>query len=140
MTDKTFAKVSFQSQQEQKPEQQLKKQIDPRDSEECPSCKELYNENLELKEALEKSSQFVSSDKMSSTSTYDSEVDTSNKILHFEFFVFYKELQKHMVSLFQSKVGSGKVWFSGTIDKKTGKVTSSSFGRINPQQHQQDEL
>jgi hypothetical protein len=133
-TDKTFAKASYQSQQEQEQDQQLKKQIDLRDLKECSSCKDLNSEILKLKEALEKSSQFLSADKIAFASTNDNDVDTANDIFHFEFFVFYKDLQKHMVSLFQSKVGSGKVWFSGTIDKNTGLVISSNLGRINQQQ------
>jgi hypothetical protein len=44
-----------------------------------------------------------------STSTYENDMDTSNDILPFEFFVFYKELQKYMASIFQSKSDSRKV-------------------------------
>lgn len=54
--DSTFAKASSC-------EQDLTKQVD-HDLKECSNCSNLYSENLELKKALEKSTQLVTADKM----------------------------------------------------------------------------
>ncbi len=126
--DKTFAKVSHQSQQEQ--EQKLNKQ-DDLEFKECYSCKAQCNTILELQEALEKSSQFVSADKMEST--YDNDRNTINDILPFEFFMPYKKILNYMIPLFQKTGDGGEVWFNGKIDKKTGKVISANPGRIDQQ-------
>jgi len=127
MADKTIVPVSYQQ------EHQLNEKISS-DLKECSSCKELSDENRELKEALEKSSQFATADKILSTSavaatTYD--VDKGNDTLLFEFSIHYKDLQNHMDLLFRNGGNDEEVWFNGKIDKKTEKVISSNFGRMN---------
>ena len=129
--DKTFTKQPYQ----QQPKQDLKKQIDYNHDSECPTCKELYNENCDLKQALEESSHLITADKigLATASVYDKDTDTANDILPFEFFVIYNKLQKYMSSLFYSKSNSQQVWFNGIINKNTGIVVSSNLGRINQQ-------
>ena len=53
-------------------------------------------------------------------------------ILSFEFSLPYKKLQNHM-ALFKKKGSSGKVWFSGKINKNTGDLISSKIGSLNQQ-------
>lgn len=126
--DITIAESPYEQKQEQ--EQQIIKQVNPEDSEECPNCKDLYSKNLELEEALTKSNQMITADKMVSTSTDDHDKDMDNEIINFEFFMHYGTLQKHMTSLFQ-KASSVEVWICGKINKKTGKVISSSLGKLS---------
>jgi len=124
MTDKTIASVSNQQ------EHGLNEKTD-HSLEEYSSYQELRNETREV--ALEKASQFVTADKMVitevSANTHDNEMDKS--ILHFEFPMHYKDLQNHMDLLFKSSSNDEEVWFNGKIDKKTEKVISSNFGRMN---------
>jgi hypothetical protein len=123
--DITIAESPYQPQ-----EQQIKKQINnnPNDIEECPNCKDLHSRNLELEEALGKSSQMITADKMGSISTEDN----YNEILNFEFFIPYGELQKNVASMLY-KTSSLEVWFCGKINKNSGKVISSSFGKLSQQ-------
>src|SRR6476620_1994184 len=70
------------------------------------------NENLELKEALEKSSKLITADKMSTVSTmstYGDDAYTSNDILSFECSLPYKDIQRYMQDLFQKTGGNGRV-------------------------------
>jgi hypothetical protein len=131
ITDKTIVPVPYQQ------EHSLKEKTNP-GLEECSSCNDLRDENRELKEALEKSSQFATADKIlpvSATATYD--IDKGNDILPFEFSTHYKELQNHMVLQFRNSGNRGKVWFNGKINIKTREVISTNIGRIEEQQ--QDE-
>jgi hypothetical protein len=127
ITNKTIVPVSYPQ------EHQLKEKTNP-GLEECSSCNDLRDENRELKEALEKSSQFATADKIlpvSATATYD--IDKGNDILPFEFSTQYKELQNHMVLQFQNSGNRGKVWFNGKINIKTREVISTNIGRIEEQ-------
>jgi hypothetical protein len=141
-TDRTFVKPPHQLQpkKQQDQEQNSKKHIDyNHQPAECHSCQVLYLENLELKEALKKSSQLITADKMSTVSpmsTYGDHSDTADDILPFEFSMPYKDTQRYMQELFQKTGINGRVWVSGKINTKTGMVTSSSLGRINQPQHQ----
>ena len=63
--------------------------------------------------------------------THDNEMDKG--ILHFEFPMYYNEMQNHMDLLFRSRDNDGKVWFNVKIDIKT-EVISSNIGRIEEQQ------
>ncbi len=129
--DITIAELPYEQQEEQ--EQQIVKQINPKDKEECQNCKDLYTKNLELEEALAKSNQMITADKMVSTSTDDHDKENNNEILNFEFFMPYGELQKHMASLYQ-KASSVEVWFCGKIHKNTRKVLSPKLGKLSQYQ------
>ncbi len=96
-------------------------------NQQCHSCQVLFDENLQLKEALQKSSQLITANKMVTSPTvptYDNCVDTSSDILPFEFSMFYNDIQIHMNALFQKTGDNGRVWFSGKINTKTGVVVS----------------
>jgi hypothetical protein len=54
-------------------------------------------------------------------------------VMDFEFHMLYGRVSKYMAPLFQKIGDGGKVWFCGKIDKKTGKVISSSLGRLSQQ-------
>ncbi|MER5174860.1 MAG: hypothetical protein ABJB76_03815 [Candidatus Nitrosocosmicus sp.] len=128
--DRIFDQPSHQSYQDLKSKKHIDRNHEPA---ECHSCQELYDENLQLKEALEKSSLLITADKMvtvSPVSTYNNEVDTASDILPFEFFMFYKELQKHMAPLYQKMGERAKIWFNGKINTKTGVVIYSTLGRV----------
>lgn len=132
--DSTFAKASSRK-------QDLTGQVNY-GIKECPSCKELYSENLELKEALEKATQPTTADNMVSTSSslssspYADSIDCNNNhavvndILEFEFPLIFEDIHKYMAPLY-CKIGDyGEVWFSGRIDTKTGRVISANLGRL----------
>ncbi len=129
---RTYKTLPSSYQQEKEQEQQVKKKI-KLDIEECSSCKELGDENRELKEIVEKSSQFSTADKTVATEEpyriHDDEMDKS--ILLFEFPMHCNELQNHMDLLFRNSGSDGKVWFNGKIVIKTGKVISKNFGRMD---------
>jgi hypothetical protein len=50
--------------------------------------------------------------------------------LEFEFYMLFGDLRLHMASLYPKIGDAGKVWFSGQIDKNTGKVLFVRPGRI----------
>ena len=131
--DSTFAKASSHK-------QDLSKQVN-HGLKEC--CKELYSENLELKEALEKAGQLITADNMvsiSSLSTSPSSTASTDynhavdDILEVEFPLLFRDVQEY-VALSSREIddGSSKVWFSCKIDKKNGHVISAKTGRIDQQ-------
>jgi hypothetical protein len=48
----------------------------------------------------------------------------------FEFSLLLGEIKYHLASLYPKIGDGGKVWFSGKLDKDTGKILSIKFGRI----------
>jgi hypothetical protein len=140
-TDRNFDQPYHRLKSQQDQDLKSKKHIDyNHEPTECHGCQVLYDENIELKETLEKSSQLIIADKIASVSTvstHDNHAYTSNDILPFEFSVPYKDTQRYMQGLFQKTGGDRRVWFNGKINTKTGVVTSSNVGRINQPQHQQ---
>jgi hypothetical protein len=60
-------------------------------------------------------------------------------VMDFEFHMLYGRVSKYMAPLFQKIGDGGKVWFCGKIDKNTGKVISSSLGRLSQQQEKQQQ-
>lgn len=103
----------------------LKDQLN-QDLKECSSCIDLYRENCELKEAVEKTTQLITADKMSTTAC-SSPVDNKaaqSGILEFEFHLRRKDILDHMGSI-------DEVWFSGKIDNKSGHVISARTGRLS---------
>ena len=98
---------------------------------ECSSCKELYSENLELKEALAKTSQLTTAYNIVSASPTADSIDcnsnhTVDDILDFEFPFPSRTVRKHVIHLGDDE----KIWFSSKIDTKTGNVISCNPGRI----------
>jgi hypothetical protein len=100
---------------------------------ECQNCKELYAENLELKEALKEASPLITADKVVSASPstvsigYNHAVDD---ILEIEFPLFFVDIHNYMAQLYPKIGDCGKIWFSCRINTKTGRVISANLGRI----------
>ena len=70
-----------------------------------------------------------------SSSPYADSIDCNNNhavddILDFEFSLIFEDIHKYMAPLY-CKIGDyGEVWFSGRIDRKTGRVISANLGRV----------
>jgi hypothetical protein len=105
----------------------------------CPNCKDLYTENIQLKEALRKATIISTADRIplphlitTSTTNDTSDHNHANNagILNFEFSLPFRELQSYMANLFSQFGQREEVWFSVSIDKKTGKVMTAKAGRI----------
>jgi len=55
-------------------------------------------------------------------------------ILNFEFCMLNGTVRKYMTPTYKNSGGdSGKIWFSGKINRNTGKIVHASLGRINEQ-------
>jgi hypothetical protein len=95
---------------------------------ECSGCKELYIENCELKEALEKSSKLITADKAAYAAA-DS-INEIHNVLEFEFHLRKQEIIDYLGQPYLSlKDGDLKIWFSGKIDTKNRHVISAKIGR-----------
>jgi len=124
---------------------------------ECPSCQELYTEVIELREAVKKATKLQTADDMLSGSEsaeqhpkhpssvssvvvtippVGNRLDSSDGIKKFEFSLLFGDISKYMARLYQKIGEGGKIWFSGRIDTKTGRVISANLGRINQEQQQ----
>jgi hypothetical protein len=102
--------------------QGFNKQIKP--DLECPSCQELYAEVTELREALNNTTTLQTADNIltSSSSSISPIIENQVDTVDFEFPLIF------------GKVGDGgKVWFSGRICTKTGRVISARTGKIDQQ-------
>jgi hypothetical protein len=124
-TDSTFAKGYSH-------EQDLTKQLN-HDLKECSSCSKLSSENLELKEALEKATRSITADNMISTSSPTSCTDNNHAvddILEFEFPLLLEDVRKYVVAINSKTSDGNNAWFSGTIERKTGRVVSARTGKI----------
>jgi hypothetical protein len=98
---------------------------------ECSECKELQMENEELKEALKRSSQFVTADKaISDVMTRDESDVNSNDWIPFAFPMLYEDLRKQMQSIFSNACSYSEIWFSGKVNRKTREVLSSFDGLL----------
>jgi hypothetical protein len=76
--------------------------------------------------------------------TEEASVENDKDILPFELFWTFKELRHYFAPLLSIIGENGRVWFSGIINKNTGKVISQHFGRLNrldqqPHQKHDDE-
>ncbi len=129
--DKTFTTESYQQPSQ---EQEIKKDIDSQEKE-CISSKDLSFENGQLKKVIEKSNQLIQSENMvSSTTLIKNNRDIIDNILSCEFFMLFKKIREYMTPQ-HSRIGdAGKIWFNVKIDRETGNVISSNFGRIDKQQ------
>ena len=104
---------------------------------ECSGCKELYIANLELKEALQNTNQLTTADKVVAAAAASSDYSYNKEceILDFEFHLLKQQILDHIGQPYVwIKDGDLKVWFSGTIDRKSGCVISAKPGRLGPQQ------
>ena len=128
---------------------------------ECPSYQELSTEVIELREAVKKATKLQTADDIlngsvsaeqqpkhpSSVSSVvvtippvgnrlDSSSSGGDGIKKFEFSLLFGDISKYMARLYQKIGEGGKIWFSGRIDTKTGRVISANLGRINQEQQQ----
>jgi hypothetical protein len=102
---------------------------------ECTSCQELYYQNSELKEALAKATKISTADKELPSTSTPAIVNDSQSTFDFEFALCFRDLRVQMASMYNQIVDRGKVWFSGRIDRMTGKVIDVKIGRTaNKQQ------
>jgi hypothetical protein len=100
-------------------------------SAECSSCIELSLENRELKKALEKNSKLITADNMAHAAAAPS-INEIHNVLEFEFYLQKQEILDYLGEPYLSiKDGDLKVWFSGAIDRKNGRVISPKPGRIS---------
>jgi hypothetical protein len=98
---------------------------------ECTSCVELSLENNELREALEKTRQLTTADKIVSAA-----VDCSHnkeeqfEVLPFEFSLSKKEIMDSWGEVYLEIADADmQVWFTGKIDTKNRRVISAGIGR-----------
>jgi hypothetical protein len=93
-------------------------------------CISLSLENRELKEALEKSSKLITADNVA-YAVADS-INQIHDVLEFEFYFRKQQILDHIGEPYVSiKDGDLKVWFSGTIDRKSEGVISAKPGRLS---------
>jgi hypothetical protein len=105
---------------------------------ECSSCLELRNTVKELSEALSKTTKLPTADTLIESdlaANRDSSLvrgypKETRDILEFEFHLLFGDLSRQMAPLYPKIGDAGKVWFSGRIDKNTGKVLFVRLGRI----------
>lgn len=84
----------------------------------------MYAENQELKEAVRKATTFSTADKIITHSP------STQEIIDVEFSLLFGEVSRHLAALYPEIGDGGKVYFSGEVDKDTGKVLSARIGRI----------
>lgn len=99
--------------------------------EKCSHCKVVDYENLELREALKKLEQFVTANNLLKANEEADGEMTTNTELSFELHWSFREIRVYMEPLFSKGGDHQQVWFNGTIDRNTGKIISSGFGRIS---------
>lgn len=100
---------------------------------ECPGCMEKEEENKQLKEVLQKVPQFIAADKMGRSFATEGLKEKPEEPLKFEVSKTGWEIRDYIRS---SKIKSYNetIWFSGRIDRITGKIINFDLGRIGPQQ------
>jgi formylmethanofuran dehydrogenase subunit E len=102
------------------------------DLKECSSCHELQAENNELKDALRKATKLTTGDqinKPSSSSDKGIQLENSSNISDFEFSLPLEGVRQYIIRSFNVYKIKDQIWFSGTIDKSTGKVLTATTGR-----------
>ncbi len=123
-TDTSFTPKTSQPQESE--QEQLKKKIDDakseRSSEESNQLNDLDKTVIDI-----------------STAMNEHHKDISNSVLHLEFCIQYKELQRYMAVLFRRLGDKGKVWFNIKIDKEEEKIIHATFGTIGENQKNKDE-
>jgi len=129
-TDETKTRLSSEMSRHDEQKQQLK--LKPVDSglKECSGCQELNAKVIELSDALKKATQFVIADK----TVYPDQSHETSEIVQFEYRMVFDKMQKYLAPLYQKIGPHGDVWLKGQIDKKTDKVISLNFGRLNQEQ------
>jgi hypothetical protein len=128
-TDENKIQLSSKMSCHDEPKQQLKLKPFDSDLKECSGCQELYAKVIELSDALKKATQFV----IAGQTVYPDQTHETSDIVQFEYSMVFDKMQKYLAPLYPKIGPHGDVWLKGQIDKKTGKVISLDFGRINQQ-------
>jgi len=115
----------------------LQNQENVSDLKECSSCKELQAENIELREALRKVTRLTTADEISQdSSSSDNNIqleNNSSNVSYFEFPLPLESVRQYIIRSFNVDKIKDQIWFSGTFDRRTGKVLTATTGR-KPQQ------
>jgi hypothetical protein len=120
-------------------------QHEPNESEAAsPSSQVEHFDSAETKGKSENPHQVMAANNMVSIapSNHNSEPGSpldDDHILKFEFALKFIDIRQYMAPLHKAIGDSGKVWFSGKINKNTGKVISSSLGRLSQRQEKQQQ-
>ena len=128
-TDETKTRLSSKMSRDDEPKQQLELKSADSGLKECSGCQELHAKVIELSDALKKATQFEIADK----TVYPDQSPETNDIVLFEYSMVFDKMQKYLAPLYLKIGPHGDVWLKGQIDKKTSKVVSLDFGRINQQ-------
>jgi hypothetical protein len=100
---------------------------------ECPGCIGKEERIKELEEALQKVPQFIAADKIGpSTAAIKGLKEAPEEPLEFEVSKMGSEIRDFFIS---NNIKSTKdtIWFSGKIDRTTGKIIYFDLGRLDPQ-------
>ena len=115
----------------------LQNQENVSDLKECSSCKELQAENIELREALRKVTRLTTADEISQdSSSSDNNIqleNNSSNVSYFEFPLPLESVRQYIIRSFNVDKIKDQIWFSGTFDKRTGKVLTATTGRKSQQ-------
>jgi hypothetical protein len=110
----------------------LEKQITVSELKGCSSCQELHAENIELRDALRKVTRLTTADQISQASSSDINVqleNNSSNVSYFEFTLALESVRQYIIRSFNVDKIKDQIWFSGTFDKRTGKVLTATTGR-----------
>jgi hypothetical protein len=114
----------------------LEKQITVSELKGCSSCQELHAENIELREALRKVTRLTTADQISQASSSDNNIqleNNSSNVSYFEFPLPLESVRQYIIRSFNVDKIKDQIWFSGTFDKRTGKVLTATTGRKSQQ-------
>jgi hypothetical protein len=114
----------------------LGKQITVSELKECSSCQELHAKVIELRGALRNATQLKTADQITQPPSLDNGIqmeNVSSNILDFEFSLSLEDVRQYIIRSFDVYKIKDQIWFSGTLDKRTGKVVTATTGR-KPQQ------
>lgn len=129
-TDKTKTRLSSKMSCYDEPKQQLKSKPVDSSLKECSGCQELLAKVIELSDTLKKVTPFVISGK----TVYLVQSHETSDIVQFEDNMEFDKMQKYLAPLYPKIGPHGDLWLNGKIDKKTDKIISLDFGRVNQQQ------
>lgn len=103
---------------------QLKKELDDRNRELSDKPSQIAKLSDELKHIKEKQAEVHKDENLNFANL------TVTNIGDFEFSLLLGDIKYHLAALYPSIGDGGKVWFSGKLDRDSGKILSIRFGRI----------
>ncbi len=99
---------------------------------ECSSCQELHAKVIELRDALRNATQLKTADQVSKPPSHGNGIQMENissNILDFEFSLSLEDVHQYIIRSFNVDKIKDIIWFSGTLDKHTGKVITATTGK-----------